>query len=85
MTQRPSRKRDGRHALPGTADLQADASVIPASCDAALAHLEAELRLEAAAGLLSAALVLGDIELEAAATGALGLIDRARLFLRVMA
>jgi hypothetical protein len=55
-------------------------------CDRAIgdeALVEVAVRLEGAALLLSNALTLGDFELAHAAGGALALIDRARLWLRV--
>jgi hypothetical protein len=43
------------------------------------------LRLDAAALLLANAVTVGDVEMADAAFGALALIDRARLWLRVAA
>jgi hypothetical protein len=53
--------------------------------DVALAHDEIAARLDSAALLLSNALTVGDFDLVDAATGALALVDRARLWLRVAA
>jgi hypothetical protein len=57
-------------------------------CDRAIrdeALVEVAVRLDAAGRLLSNALTVGDIELSDAATGALALVDSARIWLRVTA
>jgi hypothetical protein len=55
-----------------------------ADCDLAAALAEVSVRVEAASTLLADAVVLDTIDLTDAALGAITLLERARLYLRVL-